>query len=181
MTAVEQVGGQSGAGWDVLASDGSVVRIRPLREDDEAALDAMNERVSDRSIYLRFFGISRSNADEHTHHLATVHDDGHVAVVAEYGGQLVGVASYEPLRAGEAEMAFLLEDSVHGRGIGTLLLEQLAAMARENGIQRLRADTLAENAGMLRVFAGSGFELVRRFDCGVVELALDPAYQPSTL
>ncbi|WP_328519836.1 bifunctional acetate--CoA ligase family protein/GNAT family N-acetyltransferase [Kribbella sp. NBC_00359] len=181
MTAVEQVGGRAGAGWDVLASDGSVVRIRPLREDDEAALDAMNERVSDRSIYLRFFGISRSNADEHTHHLATVHDDGHVAVVAEYGGQLVGVASYEPLRAGEAEMAFLLEDSVHGRGIGTLLLEQLAAMARENGIQRLRADTLAENAGMLRVFAGSGFELVRRFDSGVVELALDTAYQPSTL
>ena len=41
-----------------------------------------------------------------------------------------------------------------------LLLEQLAAVARENGIARLRADTLAENAGMLRVFADSGFEQV---------------------
>jgi acyl-CoA synthetase (NDP forming)/RimJ/RimL family protein N-acetyltransferase len=180
MTAIEQVGGQTGTGWDVLAADGSVVRIRPLREDDEAALDAMNQRVSDRSIYLRFFGISRSSADEHTHHLATGHD-GHVALVAEYGDQLVGVASYEPLRSGEAEMAFLLEDSMHGKGIGTLLLEQLAAIARENGVQRLRADTLVENAGMLRVFADSGFEQVRRLDSGVVELVLDTAYRPSTL
>ncbi|MFI6832547.1 GNAT family N-acetyltransferase [Kribbella sp. NPDC050241] len=180
MTSIEQAAGRPGAGWDVLASDGSVVRIRPLREDDEPALDAMNERVSDRSIYLRFFGISRSLAGQFSHHLATDHD-GHVALVAEYGDQLVGVASYEPLRAGEAEMAFLLEDSVHGRGIGTLLLEQLAATARENGIQRLRADTLAENAPMLRVFAGSGFEQVRKLDSGVVELVLDTAYRPSTL
>ncbi|HET6989135.1 MAG TPA: GNAT family N-acetyltransferase, partial [Kribbella sp.] len=180
MTAIEQETGRPSAGWDVLASDGSVVRIRPLREEDEPALDAMNQRVSDRSIYLRFFTISRSLAAEHTHHLATAHD-GHVALVAEYGGQLVGVASYEPLRAGEAEMAFLLEDSVHGRGLGTLLLEQLAATARENGIQRLRADTLAENAGMLRVFTGSGFEQIRKLDSGVVELVLDTAYQPSTL
>ncbi|GAA3114008.1 acyl-CoA synthetase (NDP forming)/GNAT superfamily N-acetyltransferase [Kribbella aluminosa] len=181
MAAVDQVvGGRPDAGWDVLASDGAVVGIRPLREDDEPALEAMNQRVSDRSIYLRFFGISRASADEQTHHLVRIHD-GHVALVAEYGGQLVGVASYEPLRTGEAEMAFLVEDSVHGRGIGTLLLEQLAAVARENGVRRLRADTLVENAGMLRVFAGSGFDQVRSMDSGVVELVLDTAYRPSTL
>ncbi|MFK4084841.1 GNAT family N-acetyltransferase [Kribbella sp. NPDC020789] len=180
MTTMGRAGTTPGAGWDVLATDGSVIRIRPVREDDEPALLEMNERVSDRSMYLRFFAISRTVAGEHTHHLATVHD-GHVALVAEDGGQVVGVASYEPLRPGEAEMAFLLEDSVHGRGIGTLLLEQLAAVARENGIERLRADTLVENAGMLRVFADSGFEQVRRMDTGVVELVLDTAYRPSTL
>ena len=176
MTAVEH----PGAGWDVLASDGSVVRIRPVREDDEPALKAMNSRVSDLSIYLRFFGISRLMADEYTHHLAA-EQDGHVALVAEYGQDVVGIASYEILRAGEAEMAFLLQDSVHGKGIGTLLLEQLVATARENGIQRLRADTLGENAKMLRVLADSGFEQVRRLDSGVVELVLDTAYHPATL
>jgi acyl-CoA synthetase (NDP forming)/RimJ/RimL family protein N-acetyltransferase len=176
MTAIEH----PGAGWDVLASDGSVVRIRPVRADDEPALSAMNKRVSDESIYLRFFGISRLMADEYTHHLAAEHD-GHVALVAEYGEDLVGIASYEILRAGEAEMAFLLQDSVHGKGIGTLLLEQLAATARENGIQRLRADTLGENAKMLRVLADSGFEQVRKLDSGVVELVLDTAYHPLTL
>ncbi|GAA2806800.1 bifunctional GNAT family N-acetyltransferase/acetate--CoA ligase family protein [Kribbella solani] len=180
MTAIEQQDARPGAGWDVLASDGSVVRIRPVRDEDEPALAAMNRRVSDESIYLRFFGISRTMADEYTHHLATDHD-GHVALVAEYGDNVVGIASYETLRTGEAEMAFLLQDSVHGRGIGTLLLEQLAATARENGIARLRADTLGENAKMLRVLTNSGFEQVRKLDSGVVELVLDTAYHPATL
>lgn len=180
MTAIEQPGARPRAGWDVLAADGSVVRIRPVREDDEAALEAMNRRVSDESIYLRFFGVSRNMADEYTHHLAA-DQDGHVALVAEYGDDVVGIASYEILRAGEAEMAFLLQDSVHGRGLGTLLLEQLAATARENGIERLRADTLGENAKMLRVLVDSGFEQVRKLDSGVVELVLDTAYHPLTL
>ncbi|GAA1599316.1 MULTISPECIES: GNAT family N-acetyltransferase [Kribbella] len=177
---MEKVGTRPETGWDVLASDGSIVRIRPLRADDEPALDAMNDRVSDESMYLRFFGISRNMATDYTHHLAAEQDD-HLALVAEYGEQVVGIASYEALRPGEAEMAFLLQDSVQGRGIGTLLLEQLAATAREHGIERLRADTLGENAKMLRVLADSGFEQVRKLGSGVVELVLDTAYHPATL
>lgn len=180
IVAIEQVGASPETGWDVLAADGSVVRIRPIREDDEPSLNAMNERVSDESMYLRFFGMNRNMATDYAHHLAAELGD-HVALVAEYGDQVVGVASYEGLRAGEAEMAFLLQDSVQGRGIGTLLLEQLAATARERGIERLRADTLGENGKMLRVLAGSGFEQVRRLDSGVVELVLDTAYHPLTL
>ncbi|HEU4947193.1 MAG TPA: GNAT family N-acetyltransferase [Kribbella sp.] len=167
-------------GWDALASDGSVVRIRPVRPDDEAALQDLNHRISDRSLYLRFFGFDRRGADEHAHHLVAS-DDGHVALVAEIGGRLVGVASYEPMRTGEAEMAFLIDDAVHGRGIGTLLLEQLAAVARERGIHHLHADTLAENAPMLRVFADSGFEQVHKLDSGVVELSLSTEYAANTL
>jgi acyl-CoA synthetase (NDP forming)/RimJ/RimL family protein N-acetyltransferase len=168
------------AGWDALAADGSVVRIRPIAADDEAALKAMNQRLSDRSVYLRFFALNRHGADEHAHHLADG-SPGHRALVAESGGRVIGVASYEELRPGEAEMAFLLDDAVQGRGIGTLLLEQLAAVAREAGIHRLRADTLAENAAMLRVFTDSGFEQTHRFDSGVVELVLDTSYSALTL
>ena len=170
------------AGWDALAADGSVVHIRPVRPDDEDALRALNQRVSDRSIYLRFFGVSRVGADQHSHHLsAESEDDGHVALVAEAAGRLVAVGSFEPLRAGEAEVAFLVDDAFHGRGIGTLLLEQLAVIARERGIHHLHADTLAENAPMLRVFADSGFEQVRTIESGVVELSLSTSYAPATL
>lgn len=168
------------AGWDALAADGSVVRIRPIRPDDEGPLKAMNQRLSDRSVYLRFFSLSRRGADEHAHHLAAA-GDGHQALVAEAAGRVIGVASYEVMDADQAEMAFLLDDAVHGRGIGTLLLEQLAAVAREAGIHRLRAETLAENAPMLRVFTDSGFEQVHRFDSGVVELTLDTSYSVQTL
>lgn len=167
-------------GWDVLAADGSVVRIRPVRPDDEQELKELNHRVSDRTIYLRFFALNRYGADDHAHHLATPGSD-HAGLVAELGGRLVGVASYELLRRGEAEMAFLLDDAVQGRGIGTLLLEQLAAVAREHGIERLHADTLAENAAMLRVFSDSGFEQTRTLDSGLVELTLETSYSARTL
>ncbi|MDX6249006.1 MAG: hypothetical protein QOF10_2366 [Kribbellaceae bacterium] len=169
-------------GWDALASDGSVVRIRPIRAEDEPALDELNHRVSDRTIYLRFFAISRAAADEHTHHLASADPlHGHVALVAEVADQVVGVASYEPMRADEAEMAFMVDDAVHGRGIGTLLLEQLTAVARERGIRHLHADTLAENGPMLRVFMDSGFAEVHKLESGVVELSMDTAYAGRTL
>ncbi|MDX6281752.1 MAG: hypothetical protein QOH03_2823, partial [Kribbellaceae bacterium] len=140
------------AGWDALATDGSVVHLRPIDRDDEPALKAINHRVSDRSIYLRFFGVSRLAADEHTRHLVAADPaDRQVALVAEVDGAVAGVASYELISDGEAEMAFLVDDAMHGRGLGTLLLEQLAAVARERGVKTLRAETLAENASMLRV------------------------------
>jgi acyl-CoA synthetase (NDP forming)/RimJ/RimL family protein N-acetyltransferase len=159
-----------------------VVRIRPISAEDEPALQALNRRASDRSIYLRFFALDRSGADQQAHHLAGSDSlDGHVALVAETAGAVVGVASYEPMRAGEAEMAFLIDDAVHGHGIGTLLLEQLAAVARERGIHHLHAETLAENGPMLRVFMNSGFDEVHKLDSGVVELSLDTAYASTTL
>lgn len=170
------------AGWDVLAADGSVVHVRPLRADDETALLDINHRASDRTIYLRFFTLSRAVADQHSHYLAGANPDhGHVALVAELDGVVVGVASYEPMRADEGEMAFLLDDAVHGRGIGTLLLEQLAAVAREHGIRHLHADTLAENGPMLRVFMDSGFAVTHKLDSGLVELSLDTSYSANTL
>ena len=101
MITREAAGRVASTGWDVLASDGSVVRIRPIRRDDEQALSDLNHRVSDRTIYLRFFGISRLAADEHTHHLV---DGRSVAWLRRPGGRVdgavVGVASYEPLRRG---------------------------------------------------------------------------------
>jgi acyl-CoA synthetase (NDP forming)/GNAT superfamily N-acetyltransferase len=170
------------AGWDALAADGSVVHLRPVRPDDEAALRALNQRVSDRSIYLRFFGMNRDSADVHSHHLSVpAPSDGHVALVAEADGRLVAVGSFEPLGDGEAEVAFLVDDAYHGRGLGTLLLEQLAAIARERGIHHLRAETLVENTPMLKVFADSGFEQVRTVESGVVELSLSTTYAPRTL
>ncbi|MDX6263347.1 MAG: hypothetical protein QOH84_5035 [Kribbellaceae bacterium] len=164
-------------GWDALAMDGSVVHVRRVRPDDEEALMALNRRVCDRSIYLRFFALDRQGADSQAHHLAAPPVGDHpVALLAEVAGRVVGVGSFEPIRAGEAEMAFLVDDAVQGRGIGTLLLEQLAAVAHEQGIHHLLAETLAGNGPMLSVFTRSGFEQVHTLDQGVVELSLDTEY-----
>jgi predicted CoA-binding protein len=69
----------------------------------------------------------------------------------------------------------MVDDRHHGRGIATLLLEHLAAIARSNGIIRFTAEVLAENRAMLSVFSRAGWPLQRRFESGVIDLDFELA------
>lgn len=143
---------------DALAADGSCIRIRPAHRGDVAALVALHEEVSDRSRCLRFFTADAYSGRRFVDKL--FYDDrpgGRVVLVAERAGQLVGMAVYFPVAPEEAEIAFLIADRCHGLGVGTLLLEQLASIARERGIRRFTADVMRANSAMLGVFADSGF------------------------
>ena len=42
-------------------------------------------------------------------------------------------------------MAFNIEDAHQGRGVGSVLLEHIAAAARERGIKRFSAEVLPDN------------------------------------
>lgn len=69
-----------------------------------------------------------------------------------------------------AEVAFLVADTAHGKGLGTLILERLALAAARYGITRFTALTMARNRAMLSMFAGSGFKVHRQLESGEVEL-----------
>jgi acyl-CoA synthetase (NDP forming)/GNAT superfamily N-acetyltransferase len=75
--------------------------------------------------------------------------------------------------ADTAEVAFLVEDAQQGRGLGPVLLEHIAAAARERGIRRFIADVLPENRRMTTVFRAAGYEAQQRFEDGVIRLTLD--------
>ena len=85
--------------------------------------------------------------------------------------RVVAVGSYARIgESDKAEMAFAVDDSEQGRGIGTRLLERLASRARAAGISVFVADVMASNAAALGVFADAGFELLREVESGEVEL-----------
>ena len=73
-------------------------------------------------------------------------------------------------------MALLIDDGHQGLGVGTLLLEHLAAQAWQQGIGSLVADVLSDNRAMLELFATSGLASRMSTSRGVthVELPLDP-------
>ena len=73
----------------------------------------------------------------------------------------------------EAEVAFNVSDDHHGRGLGSVLLEHLAAAARERGIRRFTAEVLPQNGQMLAVFREAGYEVRQHLDDGVVAVAFD--------
>src|SRR5581483_5168000 len=144
---------------DVVLSDGGTVLIRPIRPDDRAALARFHERLSPQSVYLRYFSPHPHLSDAELEYLTTLDYRLRMALVAELGDEIIGVARYEG-REGRtnAEVAFLIDDHHHGRGIGTVLLEWLAAAAREAGITEFYATTLWENQKMLGVFREAGFQ-----------------------
>ena len=175
---------QPGAGvypeyWeaDVVLRDGGTAHLRPISPEDADALQAFHTAQSETSIYMRFFSFKSRLSSKELRRFTEVDHKDRVAFVITIGGEIVGVGRYDRLDdPTEAEVAFNISDVQQGRGIGSILLEHLAAAARENGIRRFTAEVLPENRKMLRVFADAGYELVRKFDDGVVsvEFNIDP-------
>ena len=162
--------------WETTAvlSDGSVASIRPIRPDDRDQLAAFHERQSQESIYFRYFRFRPELSDTELEYFTNVDYDKRMAFVATVGGELVAVARYE---SGEPisptpEVAFFVDDAHHGKGLATLMLEYLAAVARQKDLDGFTATVLAENYGMLRVFRRAGFDVSTRFSDGVIEVTL---------
>jgi acyl-CoA synthetase (NDP forming)/GNAT superfamily N-acetyltransferase len=140
-----------------LLIDGSTIEIRPAGPADTGAVRAMHAALSPRNAYLRFFSLSPLNADREARRVCRPPGPDHAALLAWLGGELAGVASYEPTgEPGTAEIALAVPDHLHGRGIGTLLLEHLVSVARRRGLRAFVAVTLAENAAMRAVFTDAG-------------------------
>jgi acyl-CoA synthetase (NDP forming)/GNAT superfamily N-acetyltransferase len=155
---------------DVLLADGSIAVVRPLSAEDGPALHDLHEHVSDDAIRLRFFSVSRHAAHTYVDHVLENPDS--LALVAEQHGRLIGLATAEPMSSTRAEVAFLVGDQARGRGVGTLLLEHLAALALRRGFTELEADVLTENHAMLSVFSDAGYTSSRKYDVGTVVLTV---------
>jgi acetyl coenzyme A synthetase (ADP forming)-like protein len=163
---------------DVVLADGGTARIRPSRPDDEPGLLALYERLSDDSIYLRFFSpVPRPTAVQ-LERITSVDYVDHMVLVAQVGSDILAVARYDRIEPTEAEVAFAVADDQQRRGLATLLLEHLAVIARAHGVTTFWADTLPGNSKMLRVFADAGWRAETHFAAGTVRIRL--AIAPTT-
>jgi acyl-CoA synthetase (NDP forming)/RimJ/RimL family protein N-acetyltransferase len=159
---------------DVVLSDGGTVHLRPVVPDDADGLAGLHSRLSERSRYFRYFGAYPRIPPRDLERFSTVDHHDRVAFVALLGDDIVAVGRYERLDHGpSAEVAFVVDDAHQGRGLGSILLEHLAAAASERGLRRFVAEVLAENSSMVRVFRDAGYEVSREFDGGVLHLEFD--------
>jgi len=156
-----------------VRADGGLVHIRPLQDGDRDGLLALNARASDRSIFTRFFSLSRHAADVYVEQLLRPPSVEHQALVAFIGADLIGVAAYELLTPVSGEIALLIDDRQQHGGIGTLLIEHLASVARHAGIRRFVAEVLAENAPMIRVIRSLGYDITAKVEYDVQRMSFD--------
>ena len=174
---------------DVVLRDGSTTHVRPIRPDDAVALQRFQMAQSERSTYLRFFAALQRIPERLLTQLVTVDHVRRTALVAVRPGtvqgaegtdraeDVVGVARYDVIddKPGHrtAEVAFNIADELQGQGLGSVLLEHIAAAARERGVHRFIAEVLPQNRAMLGVFREAGYDVEQHLDDGVVTVSVD--------
>jgi acetate---CoA ligase (ADP-forming) len=169
---------------DVVLRDGSTVHVRPARPADAPAVEGLLKGLSDWSLWLRFF--SRfPNVAKAVQWATEVDYERRYSLVATSGaeGKVVGHAGFErqPDHPDRAEVAFEIADAMQGKGLGTILLGQLAEAAREIGVQVLDAEVLAENHQMVKVFRDSGFPVKTHSVPGALLIEFPTSLSPEAL
>jgi acetate---CoA ligase (ADP-forming) len=171
-----QPGALTPAARDVVLRDGSTMRLRPPELGDEEGLIAFLEGLSTESRYLRFHGHVHIGFKLVEPMLAPdwLERGALAGTVADGAGErIVALGTYMRLRdPSRAEVAFAVADELHGKGVGTRLLEQLAREAAAVGVECFVAEVLTENRAMLGVLSEAGFEVTREYESGVAEVTL---------
>jgi GNAT superfamily N-acetyltransferase len=158
---------------DVLVRDGHPVHMRPITPQDGVALRAFHDSLSGRTVYFRFFSAKPRLTDKDVHYFTEVDHHDRVALIALDAGLMIGVGRFDALGDGTAEVAFVIRDDVQGLGLGSVLLEHLAAAARECGIHKFVAEVLPENHRMLATFREAGFEVHQHREEDVLAVSFD--------
>ncbi len=156
--------------------DGTLVRLRHLGPDDADELRAGFAQLSPESRYRRFFSPIPRLDDAMVRRLVGTDGHHHVALVAEsmpYDDEPpapLGVARFIRVadRPTAAEVAVTVIDEMHGRGLGRLLLEAIAVLAREHGVTTIIASVLAGNAPMNALIRRMGRVASLRHEQGVL-------------
>ncbi|MET0740667.1 MAG: GNAT family N-acetyltransferase [Candidatus Nanopelagicales bacterium] len=163
------------ANWeaDVVLRDGATVHLRPIQPTDGDGLVDFHAHLSEQTVYFRFFApypvLSDRDIDRFTH----VNHVDRAALVATLHDEIVGVVRYERIDTPTAEVAFVIRDDHHGRGLGSVFLEHIAAAAWDNGIRRFVADVLPVNSAMISTFRQAGYEPRTELEDGVLRLELE--------
>jgi len=153
--------------------DGRSVSVRPVGTSDEAKIREFLSRMSPGNIRMRFFtgGCDLRRMARWASEADGIKHYGLLATDAE--GRVVGHALYVCLKdPTRAEVAVEVADELHGQGLGTVLISQLARHASAAGVTRFVAEVLPENHEMLAVFS-DGFDSERRSADGEVHVEFD--------
>ena len=148
--------------------NGTEITIRPIRPEDELLMIEFHGRLSDRTVYLRYFQplkLTQRIAHERLTRICFIDYDREMALVAEYedperGKSIIGVGRLSKLHGREdAEVAVLVRDDFQGQGLGTELVRRLLAIAKEENLKHVHSTMLGINREMRVIFTKLGFEI----------------------
>ncbi len=164
-TAIRPYPTQMVSKWTM--KDGEEVVIRPIRPEDEPLITDFHQKLSERTVYLRYFQplkLSQRTAHERLTRICFIDYDREMALVVERTAkdgtrQIVAVGRLGKLHGREeAELAALVRDEFQGKGIGSELYRRLLDFARSEKLLRVHSNMLAENREMRAICTHLGFK-----------------------
>ncbi len=141
--------------------NGQAVTIRAIHQGDKGGVADTLRELSPESFYRRAFAPKRDLTDRELSQLTDVDFVNAVALVVlmkeANGERIVGGGRYVRSGDARAEVAFLIDDTHQGLGIGSRIFKHLVLIAQASGIKQFEAEVLPTNDAMLRLFSGGGF------------------------
>ncbi|MGI0480296.1 GNAT family N-acetyltransferase [Geminocystis sp. CENA526] len=155
--------------------DGKLIKIRPIRPEDEPQVVSFCKALSQESVYLRFFhSISYQSLISHERlaRICFTDYDQEIALVASYRHpdtdtrEILAIARLSRVHGDmeKAELGLLVKDSYQKQGLGTLLGQNLIKIAQQEGIKEIIAEILPDNIGMQNLCQKLGFKLDKTAD-----------------
>jgi acetyltransferase len=142
--------------------DGAVVRLRPIRPEDEPLLQDLADHMSPEDLRLRFFTSMKGLSHQLAARLTQIDYDREMALIAlaADADTALGVSRFaaDPDNR-RAEYAVEVRSNWKARGLGYLLMTRLIEVARRRGIGELVGEVLRENAAMLQMCRALGFTI----------------------
>jgi nucleotide-binding universal stress UspA family protein/RimJ/RimL family protein N-acetyltransferase len=145
-----------------------LMTIRPIRPEDEPLMVEFHKTLSDRSVYLRYFGIvslEKRIMHERLRRVCFIDYDREIVLVIDLKSrngihQILGVGRLiKEHGTDEAEFAILISDPWQGKGLGSELLKLLVAIGRKERLRRITGVISGENVTMRQVSEEVGFHL----------------------
>jgi acetyl coenzyme A synthetase (ADP forming)-like protein len=162
---------------DVVLRDGSLAHVRPVSSQDRILLERFLKNLSADTIYLRFLQpIKPDNAIRWL-----LPGEQQFALIALREDMVIGHAIYTRSQPDKAEPAVVVTDEFQGKGLGTILLGQLAQAAVAKGISEFEAHVATENAQMLKVLRELGFPTILKSEPGFIRVTFPASLLPEAL
>jgi acetyltransferase len=162
------------SGEHVKLSDGTEIVIRPIEPDDAGELQRGLEHLSAMSAFKSFREHITRVTSQELDYLTRVDHCRHEALVAIYppDHEGIGVARYvcDPADHAQAVVTYVITDAWQERGVGSALLERLAARARASGVERFVATMIVGDARSHRLLERVAEPTSERVRNGIVEI-----------
>jgi len=160
--------------------DGTEYLVRPIRPEDEPAVQRAFERMAPEDLRLRFQAPTTQLSHTAAARLTQIdydRDMGLVAVASPFRGPAAEIHGGVRISADPdgqtAECWLTVLSGVQRHGLGHLLMSRILAYARHRGIGEIHGKVLQENQGMLALCHDLGFSQTESVgEPGVVEVRL---------